>query len=523
MRKSTRLILSDFSAELARRGVYPVVAAYAIVAWILLQIGEVTFEPLGLPGWTMTVLVFAAIAGVPISTVLAWMFDITSTGIRRDRATRTDEFSTGDTPSVAVLPFADLSPDEDQGYFCDGVAEEILNALARTDKLRVVARMSSFGRGNTDYDIQELGEKLDADAILEGSVRKAGEQLRITSRLINTADGIQFWSKTFDRELKDIFSIQDDIATSIAESLLNTLILVKTTTTQDVVAYEYYLRGKHFLNRFHKFYMEFARQLFQQAIDRDPNFAQAWAGYADCFSLEVMYADPTPWFKDKACDACRKAIELNPELAEAHASCGLAMLVSDRYAEAEAYFNDAIRLNPQLYEAYYYYGRARFHQGDLEGAAAWFEKAATVNPAEYQARLLRVQILRGIGREHEARACARKAIKIVERHLKWHPDDARALHLGAGSLILLGDIERAERWLYRALQIAPDDSIVLYNAACNFATMSRVDEAIDYLEQAVEKGTINAEWASNDADLVNLRGNPRFEALLDRISHSSAA
>jgi len=519
MRKSTRLVLSEFSAELVRRKVYSVVVAYVIAAWVLLQVGEVTFEPLGLPDWVMTSLVLAAIAGVPVAAIVAWMFDVTPQGIRRDRAVHTSEFSESDNPSVAVLPFADLSPDRDQGYFCNGIAEEILNAIARIDKIRVVARMSSFRHAKADYDVQELGEKLGADAILEGSVRKAGNQLRVTARLINTADGLQFWSKTFDRELKDIFSIQDDIASGIAETLLNTLITVKATTTQDVVAYEYYLRGKHFLTRFQKFDLEFARQLFLQAIDRDPRFAQAWASYADCFSLELMYADPIPAFKDEACAACRKAIELEPKLAEAHASCGLAMLVCGRYTEAEKYFNDAIRLNPQLYEAYYYYGRSRFHLGDLKGAATLFAKAGSVNPEEYQARLLRVQILRGIGREHEARSDAKKVIKVVERHLKWHPDDARALHLGAGSLIMLGNIERADRWLHRALQIAPDDPIVLYNVACNFATLNRVDEALKYLEKAVEKGTVNKEWARNDADLESLHGHPRYEALLERISN----
>lgn len=519
MRKSTRLILTDLSAELVRRKVYPVVVAYVIAAWILLQVGEVTFEPLGLPDWVMTSLVLAAIAGVPISIIVAWMFDITPSGIRRDRATHTSKFSAGETPSVAVMPFSDLSPDKDQGHFCDGVAEEILSAIARIEKLQVVARMSSFRYRNAEYDVQKLGAKLGADAILEGSVRKAGDQLRVTARLVNTANGLQFWSKTFNRELKDIFSIQDDIASGVAVTLLNTLMTVTATTSKDVVAYEYYLRGKQFLNRFRKFDLEFARQMFQHAIDRDPHFAQAWAGYADCFSLDVMYADPTPAFKDKACDACRTAIELQPELAEAHASCGLAMLVSDQYVVADEYFNNAIKLNPQLYEAYYYYGRSRFHQGDLEGAATLFEKAASVNPDEYQARLLRVQILRGLGREDEAKSEAKKAIRVVERHLEWHPDDVRALHLGAGSLILLGDIKRAERWLHRALQIAPDDSIVLYNAACNFATLNRVDESLGYLERALEMGTINAEWASNDADLANLHGHRRYEALLKKISN----
>ncbi len=158
-----------------------------------------------------------------------------------------------------------------------------------------------------------------------------------------------------------------------------------------------------------------------------------------------MYADPTPWFKDKALEACQKALELGPDLAESHASCGLAMLVSERYKDAEKHLNQAIKLNPRLYEAYYYYGRTRFHQGDLEGAATWFAKAASVNPADYQARMLRVQILRGLGRESEATPEAVEAVNIVKTHLEWHPDDVRALHLGAGSLILLGDVERAER------------------------------------------------------------------------------
>jgi len=514
MRKSNRLILSEFSSELVRRRVYPVVATYAIVAWILLQIGEVTFEPLGLPGWMMTSLVIAAIAGVPVAAALAWVFDITPSGLRRDST----PFKKS-APTVAVLPFADISPENDQGYFCDGVAEEILTALTRLDALRVVARMSSFRFRNHDSDVRTIGAKLGADAILEGSVRKADDQLRVTARLINMADGLQYWSKTFDRELKDVFSIQDDIATSIAESLLNTLITVKTTTSQDVVAYEYYLRGKQFLNRFRKFDLEFARQLFHQAIDRDPLFAQAWAGYADCFSLEVMYADPNPSFKGKAREACAKALDLGPELAEAHASCGLAMLISDRFEEAQEYFDAAIKLNPELYEAYYYYGRTRFHQGDMEEAERLFDKASTVNPAEYQARLLRVQILSGLGRDQEARSEASKAIEVVERHLQWNPDDVRALHLGAGSLIILGDIARAERWLQRALQIDPDDSIVLYNVACNYANLNRVDEALDYLDQAIENGTVSTEWCKHDTDLSNLHGHPRFEALLASMSN----
>lgn len=511
-------LLSGFSAELIRRRVYPVIVAYALFAWVVLQIGEVTFEPLGLPGWVMTSLVVTVIAGFPLAAILAWMFDITPSGIRRDSSVRGAQTGAVEEPSIAVLPFADMSPEKDQAYFCEGVSEEILNALARIESLQVVARMSSFRYAGVAEDIRAIGRKLGARTILEGSVRKSESKLRITAQLINVEDGYHLWSKTFDRELEDIFVIQDEIASSIAESLLHTLIPVKTTATRDVVAYEYYLRGMQYLNRFRKVEIEFARQMFQQAIEKDPEFALAWAGYADCFSLEIMYADPTPWFRDKALEASERALVLAPELAEAHASSGLAHLVCEEYSDAEAQFNRAIELNPRLFEAYYYFARARFHQGDMDAAARLFQKAASVNPEDYQSRLLRVQILRGAGEQQQAEQEASEAIDVVERHLQWNPDDARALHLGAGSLIALGEVDRADQWLRRALEIDPDDPIVLYNVACNYATLNRVEPALDCLERAADNGTISENWMKNDEDLVNLRSHPRYAALLDRIS-----
>ena len=518
MRTNPLSYLSRLSAELLRRRVYPVVVAYALVAWVVLQIGEVTFEPLGIPGWMMRALIFVVIAGFPVAAVLAWKFDITPSGIRRDRSPMTADTVLAENASIAVLPFTDMSQEKDQGYFCEGVAEEILNALSQIDALRVVARTSSFGYASAGGELREIGKKLGANTILEGSVRKSGERLRVTAKLVNVNDGYQLWSKAFNRKLEDIFSIQDEIATSIAEALLDTLIKIRTTATRDVEAYEHYLRGKQFLNRLRKVDIEFARQMFEKAIEKDPVFALAWAGYADCFSLEIMYADPTPWFRDKAREASDRALALNPDLAEAHASSGLAHLVCEEFEKAEIEFKAAIELNPRLFEAYYYFARTRFHQGDMVAAAKLFEKAASVNPEDYQSRLLRVQILRGAGRIDEAKEEALHAIEVVERQLEWNPDDARALHLGAGSLIVLGQIDRADRWLQRALAIDPSDSVVLYNVACNYATLDRVEEALDCLERAAENGTVNADWMRNDADLVNLHSHPRYAALLEKVA-----
>ena len=513
--------LTDLSRELKRRHVYPVIAAYGFVAWFVLQLGEVTFEPLGLPDWAMVALIIVVILGFPVALVLSWLFDISATGIIRDSDTRVAEDEIDDTPSIAVLPFADMSPDKDQGYFCEGVAEEILNALTKIERLHVAARMSSFQFREGEGDIRQIGKSLGVKAILEGSVRKSGDQLRVTAQLIKVADGYHLWSRTFDQELKNIFAIQDEIATCIAQSLLDTLTPVKTTASRDVRAYEHYLRGRQFFNRFRKKDIEFARQMFRQALDIDPEFALAWAGYADCFSFLMMYADPRDSYCQEASDASEKALELGPELAEAHASRGLAFLISENFDQAEAEFETALELNPSLFEAYYYFGRTLFHRGDLQLAAELFAKAAEVNPDDYQSRLLRVQILRGLGRTDEALIEAKQGIAAVEKHLESNPDDARALHLGAGSLILSGQVERGEDWLRRALAIDPEDSVVLYNVACNYATLGKTDTALDYLEKAIENGTVSVAWMRNDEDLANLRTHPRYEQLLGKLEAHS--
>lgn len=521
MKRLSFLSWSSLTAELRRRDVYPVIVAYAVAAWILLQIGEVTFEPLGLPAWAMTALIIVVIAGFPVAILIAWRYDIAPFGIfrqrRRRRMAKTDE-----GPSIAVLPFADMSADKDQGYFCEGVAEEILNALTRIRQINVAARTSSFRFDSGTVDVREVGRQLGVKAILEGSVRKSGDHLRVTAQLVKVEDGYHLWSKSFDACLADIFAIQDEIASNIAQSLLEALrpaeqTAIRTARSSDVNAYDFYLRGRQYIKRFQRKDIEHARQMFRRAIDRDPEFALAWAGYADSYSLLVIYVDPNPEYAKKANEASQKAIDLGPGLAEAHASRGLACLVCRKFESAEDQFRQALDLNPALFEAYYFYARARFHQGDMKKAAELFREAAGVDPADYQSRLLRVQILRGMGEIETAMAEAAEAVSVVERHLEWNPDDARAFHLGAASLILLGQFDRAERWMRRALELNPDDPIVLYNVACNFATMNNVDKSLDYLERAIDKGTLSSDWVRNDEDLAKLRDSPRFLTLLEQL------
>jgi len=518
MKKPSLYSWTKLSSELKRRRVYPVIAAYAVVAFILLQIGEITFGPLGLPNWAMVSLIVVVIVGFPITVVLAWIFDITPGGIRRTGTLAQSD----DKPSIAVLPFVDMSPDKDQGYFCEGVAEEILNALTKIPELSVAARSSSFQFNTGTYDVRDIGRELGVKTILEGSVRKSDDRLRVTAQLVKASDGYHLWSKTFDEETKDVFAIQDEIATSIASALLETLasseqLAIHTTSTSDVSAYEYYLRGRQFFKRFQKMDIEYALQMFREAIGIDPEFALAWAGYADCHSFLIMYVDPQASYREEANTASKRALELNPDLAEAHASRGLACLVCEEFDGAELEFIKAIELNPNLFEAYYYYARTQFHRGDMQAAAELFNKAAEVDPTDYQSRCLRARILHGENRGEEAIAEAKDAIDVIENHVKWNPDDARAFHLGAGSLLVLGEIERAKRWLHRAIEIAPNDSVVLYNVACNLTTLGETDKAMEYLERAVDHGAVSAAWMRNDEDLANLRDNPEFAKLLQRV------
>ena len=512
----------DFSTELRRRGVYPVVAAYAVIAFVVLQVAEITFEPLGIPNWVMIGLIVVVSGGFPLVVVISWVYDISWQGIRREEDLQDSRPGDASMTSVAVLPFADMSPDQDQGFFCEGIAEEILNALTKIKQLDVTARSSSFAYNTGSGDIREIGRELGVGTVLEGSVRKSGNRVRVTAQLVKASDGYHLWSRTFDEELRDVFAIQDEIATNIAESLLESLTpkqqeSIRSRPTADVEAYEYYLKGRQFFNRFRRKDIEFARQMFHQAIQADENYAPAWAGYADCYSFLVMYADPKPGYREKAQDASARAIELDPDLAEAHAARGLSYLVSEEFEAAEREFEKALELNPRLFEAHYYFARTRFHQGRLDEAMELFRSAAEVDPQDYQSRCLRIQILRGTGHVDEARAEAEQALEVLERHLKLNPDDARAFHLGAGTLIALGEVDRAKRWLHRAIEIDPDDPIVQYNVACNLATLGEIDDAIKYLAGVIEGGTISAAWICNDEDLANLRGDPRFEQLLQTL------
>ena len=257
--------------------------------------------------------------------------------------------------------------------------------------------------------------------------------------------------------------------------------------------------------------------MFARAIEIDPNFALAYAGTADCSSFLYMWWDPSEANLEQADAASHKALALAPNMAEAHASRGLALTLSNRHVEADQEYETAIRLDPKLFEAYYFQGRACFQQGRHEDAAKAFERAAGVRPVDFQTPSLLALAYDALGRREESETARRRAVRIIEQHLDLNPDDARALYLGAIDLCYLGDRERSRQWADRALALDPDDPAVLYNVACGYAQLGLVEKALDCLERGTLNGAGHRAWIENDPDLNSLRALPRFQAMLDRM------
>ena len=347
--------------------------------------------------------------------------------------------ATRDISAIAVLPFADMSPGRDQDYLCEGLAEELINALTHIDGLRVAARTASFQFRATGADVRAVGRQLGVGTLLEGSVRKADDRLRVTVQLIEVATGYHRWSQRFDRTLDDVFAIQDEIAESVATSLRGSVLsgrekqaLVRPQT--GAAAYEYYLRGRQHLPRMTQPDLEKSAEMFERAIELDAGYGPAFAG------LAMVHATLYEWFGAKEDDLARaerasqRALELAPDLAEAHVARGCALSLSGRYDEAAREFEDAIRLNPNLFDAYYYFARTSFARGEIARSAELFRKAAEVRQEDFQSPMLLAQSLRMLGREEEAREIEREGIRRAEHILVLNPLDGRALSLGSGAL-----------------------------------------------------------------------------------------
>ena len=547
--------LKAFLAELRRRRVIRVLVLYAIAGWVTIQVASTVLPGLHVPAWSVTLVIVLVALGLPFAAILAWAFDvedgrISRSGVpdipgevahrplgagaavplptdsepvakSRDRAPPAHALDE-DRRSIAVLPFLNMSGDPDNEYFSDGISEEILNLLTKLPKLRVSSRTSSFAFKGKDMELPAVAERLGVGTILEGSVRRAGDRVRITAQLIDTKSDSHLWSESYDRKLEDVFAIQDDIARCIVNALRMTLtpqerLAIQYTATSNPQAYDFYLRGRSYYNTMTKRGFTHALTLYQEAIERDPNYALAFAGIADVYSFLFKYGGATPEIAGRTLDASQRAVELDGGLAEAHTSRGLALSINGRHEEAEREFERAIELKPTLYEAYYFYGRDCVSQGKSDKAARLFAQAVAINPENYEAFPFLATARRKAGRVEEALDADRRGVAAAEKHLEMYPDDARALYLGAGALIATGDALRATEWAERALEAAPDEPSVLYNVGCMYSMMGNKERAIALVDEAVRKGFGYRAWLEQDGDLDPIRDDPRFKAILARL------
>ncbi|CAN5393946.1 adenylate/guanylate cyclase domain-containing protein [soil metagenome] len=427
-------------------------------------------------------------------------------------------------PSIAVLPFTNMSGDPEQEYFSDGITEDIITDLSKISALHVIARNTVFTLKGKPVKVQEAAHEFGVRYVLEGSVRKSGQRVRITGQLIDGKDGGHLWADRYDRDLTDIFAIQDEITHTIVEQLKVRLLpeekaAIERAATENIEAYTHYLRGRELFRTLNKGSLLLARRMFVRAVELDPLYARAHAGIADCDSfmhawLGVEISVPL------LLETCARALALDPNLAEAHASHGLALSIAGRSEEAVVEFERAIALDPNSHEGHYFYARHVFARGDFEKAVEHYARATEIQPGDYRSPMLITNPLHSLGRHAEEVKYAKIGLERVERALSLHPENSDPAQLGAIAFAALGDKERARQWAERALAIDPNDPNAQYNAACVYSLIGEFDRSIDLLETCLPPSSINSKlWFKNDSDFDPIRTHPRYRKLLDQIGY----
>jgi len=508
-----------------------VALAYAAAGWLLVQVVSTMLVPLGLPDWALRFIIVLVIAGFFVAVAVAWGFGagkgpqpdvappVPEADSDRASARRSGALpAAASDPSVAVLAFADMSPGRDQGYFCEGAAEEIINALAGVRGLRVASRSGSFQFKDRAVDNREVARLLSVRAVLDGSVRKAGERVRVAAQLV-AADGALLWSETFDRLLQDIFAIQEEIARATVRALRLTLLegdaaRLERRGTENLAAHEFFLRGRQLMRREKTTEQRSAAEFFREAIRLDPRFAEAHAALASVLAhMRFRLADRSVPFDD-ARDASLRALDLAPGLAVAHVARAQVLASDGQVPEAAAAFEHAITLDARLFDAHYYYARFLVTQGDHARAVRHYEIAFALRPDDYLPITMAIQEYQALGDRAGEQGAIERAWVAIERRLAIDPDDSAAYDHGSGVLAMLGRKDESRRFIERAVALRPDDPQTHYNAACTAMLSGDQETALDLLERAVALGWSNTRWLMNDNDLVPLHDHPRFKQIV---------
>jgi TolB-like protein/Flp pilus assembly protein TadD len=579
----------QFFAELKRRNVYKVAIAYAIVAWLLLQAASILFPTFEAPPWTMKVFVAVIALGFPIALIIAWAFELTPEGLKRTEfadelpkksgrsrawiyvvivagviaaglfflghftaSTNRNGTIEASSKSIAVLPFDNLSRDPDNAYFAEGVRDELLARLSKAADLKVISIRSTEQLKSSLDDLSQIAHKFGVANILAGSVQRSSDQVRVSVQLVKGENNAHLWADTFDRKLTDIFAIESDVAKTIAEKLQAKLTgaeesAISTKPTADLEAHQLYLKGRYLWNRRTAENLKKALSYFQQAADKDPNYALAYTGIADTCALFSVYGAGAPQeYLLRAKAAAQKALELDDSLAEAHASLGLVFYSYFQGAESTKEFERAIELNPNYATAHHWYGRLTLVMlGQLDKAMAEVKRAYELDPVSsiihsdlggvnFMARRYDEAIKqlrstvemdpdfyfahRYLGMALELKGDLGGAIAEYKTALELNDDPAGLAFIGHAEASM-GHQSEAREILAQLTQAAKRRYVQPYAFALIHLALGEKDQSLNWLEKAAqERGATYFNFIKVDPFFDLLRGDPRFEAVVQGVT-----
>jgi serine/threonine-protein kinase len=536
----------NFFAELKRRKVYSVAVTYAVVGWLLIQVVTQVFPPFEIPNWAERVVIIAIVIGFPLALVLAWLFDFTRHGIIRTEELSSEgrveisSLANSTEKSIAVLPFKDLSLARDDTYFSEGIAEELLGALAKVDGLRVAARRSSFWFKDKEAQLSEIAGKLNVEHVLEGSVRRDGKRVRITAELIDASDGFTIWSETYEREMHGIFALQDEITRSIVHTLKLKLAISPSPPSRSTQAYEDYLQGLFYSDKSTEEALRRSLEFFERALDKDPKFNRAWTGIAKAWLwLADAYVPPLEAYP-KVRDAAARALQSSDDEAEAHVYLAESRRILDWDLDgAEAEFNRALEIDPNSTPSNYFIAALYAARGDRDKALAYLQRTSKIDPASLWVSNFACELYRYFGLNDEAIAAGERALQLDPAFLYGEPllaalyremgrfDDAIALYQkaqsftgkpGFGLAITYARMDRrkeAQEILETAVAsrpYTPGDAIAHVHVA-----LGAYDDAVRELERACDERSSSLHTVGISPEFIPLRSDKRFLSILQKI------